>query len=327
MFVPSTFGIALLMVIISAACWGSWANTFKKTRSYRFELFYWDYTLGIVLMSLLLAFTMGSVHGGSTSFLANVRSADLSNVGWALLAGIIFNVANVLLVAGIEMAGLSFAFPVSIGIALVIGVTLSYLQQPKGHAGLLSIGVLFALTAVVMNGRAYAQLASTGKSVSRKSALICVVSGVLMGSFAPFIARSLTVGRPLTSYSIGVFFTLGALLCCLVVNVYLMNHPLSGEAVEFRDFFAARPANHALGLLGGAIWCTGTVFNFVAASFTGVPISYAIGQAAPMVAALWGIFVWKEFAGASTKAQAYLALMFAFFVAAIVLVSQAYRFA
>jgi glucose uptake protein len=327
MFVPSTFAAALLMVIISAVCWGSWANTYKGTKTYRFELFYWDYTAGIVLMSLVLAFTLGSMHGGPTSFLANVSAADTSNIGWALLAGVIFNVANVLLVAGIDMAGLAVAFPISIGIALVVGVALSYSQQPKGHAGLLAAGVLLALIAVLLNGGAYSQLAAQGKKASKKSLVVCIVSGVLMGSFAPFVARALTVGSALSSYSIGVFFTVGALLCCFVVNVYLMRKPLTGEPVNFGEFFSASPANHLLGLLGGAIWCTGTVFNFVAASLTGVPISYAIGQSAPMVAALWGIFIWKEFAGASPKAKAYLALMFAFFVAAIVVVSQAYRLA
>src|SRR5437868_6227116 len=324
MFVPPDFSIALFMVIISAVCWGSWANTYKGTRNYRFELFYWDYAVGIFVISLILAFTLGSLHHDPTSFLANVHSADLRNIVYALIAGAIFNVANLLLVAGIDMAGLAVAFPVSIGIALVVGVVLSYAQQPKGSAALLGIGVLFAMLAVIMDGKAYAALGSTGRIVTRKSIVICIISGILMGGFAPFVARALTTGNALGSYSIAVFFTLGALLCCFVVNVYFMKHPLVGGPVQLSDFLRASPRDHMLGVLGGFIWGTGTVFNFVAASFTGVAISYAIGQSAPMVAALWGLFVWKEFAGSGGRANKYLALMFFFYILAIVLVAKAY---
>lgn len=324
MFTPQSFAVAMLMMVTSAICWGSWANTYKGTRNYRFELFYWDYAAGIFAISLVAAFTLGSRHHDAQSFLANVRWADGANIGSALLGGAIFNVANLLLVAGIEMAGLAVAFPISIGIALVVGVVLSYLVQPKGSAVLLGLGVLCAVVAVVMDGKAYAQLPSRGRSVSRKSVVTCVVSGVLMGLFAPFVTRALTAGRPLGPYSIAVFFTLGALLSCFVVNIYFMRRPLVGEPVSFAGFFAAPPRDHLLGLFGGIIWGIGTVFNFVAASFTGVAISYAIGQSAPMVAALWGLFVWKEFAGAGGKARIFLALMFLFYILALLLVSRAY---
>ncbi len=323
MFIPTSFNLALVMMIFSAICWGSWANTFKGTKNYRFELFYWDYAVGIFLLSLFMAFTLGSLHNDSSSFLANVHAADLSNIGCALIAGAIFNAANLLLVAAIDMAGLSVAFPVAIGIALVVGVLLSYVLQPKGNAILLGLGVLCAVAAVIMDGKAYAALASTGRAVTRKSIVVCILSGVLMGLFAPFVTRAMAFGSALGPYSVSVFFTLGALLCCLPVNSYFMRHPLVGAAVPFADFFKARIRDHMLGLSGGMIWGTGMVLNFVAASCTGVAISYAIGQSAPMVAALWGIFIWKEFAGAPKAAYTYLALMFLFYISAITLVSQA----
>jgi glucose uptake protein len=324
MFVPPSFAVALLMVIISAICWGSWANTYKGTRNYRFELFYWDYAIGIFVVSLILAFTMGSLNRDGTDFLANVRAADTNNIIYALIGGAIFNVANLLLVAGIDMAGLAVAFPVAIGIALVVGVVTSYVVQPKGSALLLGLGVLLAIVAVIMDGKAYAALGSESRVVSRKSIVVCVISGILMGLFPPFVTRALTTGAALGPYSIGVFFTLGALLCCFVVNVYFMKKPLVGDPVRFGDFFKATGRDHALGVMGGFIWGTGTVFNFVAASFTGVAISYAIGQSAPMVAALWGLFVWKEFAGSAGRANKYLAAMFACYILAIVLVAKAY---
>lgn len=327
MFTPHSFSVALAMVICSTICWGSWANTFKGVKNYRFELFYWDYAVGIFLISLVLAFTMGSTGHTQASFLANVQAASRGNFVAALIGGAVFNLANLLLVAGIEMAGMAVAFPVSIGIALVVGVVLSYLLQPEGNALLLGLGVALAVIAVILDGKAYAALGASGLKISRKSIVVCVVSGVLMGLWAPFVTHALTAGRPLGPYSTSVFFTLGALLSCFLFNIYLMKKPLAGEPVEFSGFFQASAGVHWLGLLGGVVWGVGTVFNLVAANFTGVAISYAIGQASPMVAALWGVFAWNEFRGASGRAKVYLALMFVFYILAIVSVAAANRVA
>jgi glucose uptake protein len=323
MFTPHSLGIALFMMITSAICWGSWANTYKGVKSYRFELFYWDYAVGIFLVSLILAFTMGSTSHDAASFLNNVRSADTNNIVSTMVGGAIFNLANLLLVAAIDMAGLAIAFPVSIGIALVVGVISSFAIQMKGNAPLLAAGVVCALIAVVMDGKAYGSLAIAGRSVSKKSIIVCVVSGVLMGLWAPFVARAMTNGNTLGPYSIAVFLTLGALLSCLIWNIYFMKRPLVGEPVSFAGFFSGPISGHALGLLGGFVWGIGMVFNLVAASFTGVAISYAIGQSAPMVAALWGVFAWKEFEGAPGKAKMYLVLMFVFYCLGILLVARA----
>ena len=320
MFTPPSLTVALLMMITSAICWGSWANTYKGVKNYRFELFYWDYAIGIFLISLVLAFTMGSTGNDSSSFLNNVHSADTSNILWTMVGGAIFNLANLLLVAAIDMAGLAVALPVSIGIALVVGVVLSYILQPKGIALYLGLGVVCALIAVILDGKAFGSLGS-GRSASRKSIIICIVSGVLMGLWNPFVAYGATRGNPLTPYSSAVFLTLGALLSCFIWNLYFMKRPLAGEPVGFSGFFSAAPSGHLLGLLGGLIWGIGTVFNVVAGKSTSFAISYAIGQSAPMVGALWGIFAWKEFAGAGSRAKVYLGLMFVFYALAILLVA------
>jgi glucose uptake protein len=324
MFVPTTFAVALLMTVLSTVCWGSFANTFKGTRNYRFELYYWDYGLGIFLISLVLAFTMGSHAGGPTAFLANLHAADNINLLYAALGGFIFNIANVLLIAGIEIVGLAIAFPISIGIALVEGVVLSYALQPRGNPVLLGAGVLMAVVAVVLDGKAYSALRTGVNKVSRRGVVVCVISGFLMGVFAPFITRAMTHGNTLTPYTSAVFLTLGAFVCCFVFNTILMRKPIVGSPVAAGDYFRAPATYHALGLLGGAIWGVGTVFNFVAASLVGVAISYAIGQASPMVACLWGVFVWKEFRGANMRAKGYLAAMFAAYVLALVLIALAY---
>jgi len=324
MFTPHSLGIALLMMITSAICWGSWANTYKGVKNYRFELFYWDYAIGIFLISLILAFTMGNTSPDDpNSFINNVRSADVSNIVSTMVGGAIFNLANLLLVAAIDMAGLAIAFPVSIGIALVVGVVLSYALQPRGNGVLLAVGVVCAVIAVIMDGKAYGSLGGAGRSSSKKSIIVCIVSGVLMGLWAPFVAHAMTQGHTLGPYSIAVFLTLGALLSCSVWNVYFMKKPLVGEPVNFSGFFRGPASGHMLGLFGGVIWGTGMVFNLVAANFTGVAISYAIGQSAPMVAALWGVLAWKEFAGAGSRARLYLGLMFVFYGLAILLVAKA----
>jgi glucose uptake protein len=323
MFTPHNLTVAMVMMITSAICWGSWANTYKGVRNYRFELFYWDYAVGIFLISLIFAFTLGSTSNDADAFLNNVRSADASNIAFTMLGGAIFNLANLLLVAAIDMAGLAVAFPISIGIALVVGVVLSYVQQPKGNGGLLAAGVACAVIAVIMDGKAYGSLASTGRMVTRKSIITCIVSGVLMGLWAPFVTHAMTKGNTLGPYSVAVFLTLGALLSCSVWNVYFMKKPLVGEPVDFGGFFRGPVSGHVLGLLGGIIWGTGMVFNLVAANFTGVAISYAIGQSAPMVAALWGVLAWREFAGAGSRAKLFLGLMFVFYCLAILLVAKA----
>lgn len=312
------------MTVLSTVCWGSFANTFKGTRNYRFELYYWDYGLGIFLISVVLALTMGSFAGGPTAFLANMHSADGINLFYAALGGFIFNIANVLLVAGIEMVGLAVAFPISIGIALVEGVVLSYALQPRGNPVLLGAGIFMAVVAVVLVGKAYGALRTDGGGVSRRGVVVCVISGFLMGIFAPFVTRAMTRGNTLTPYTTAVFLTLGAFLCCFVFNTILMRKPIVGSPVAAADYFRAPGKYHALGLLGGAIWGTGTVFNFVAASLVGVAISYAIGQASPMVACLWGVFVWKEFRGANARAKGYLAAMIVAYLLALLLIAWAY---
>lgn len=325
MFVPSSFAIALIMTVLSAVFWGSWANAYKGTKGYRFELFYWDYVLGVMILCFALALTLGSMGAGGESFIVNLRAASGSNLLWALVAGFIFNIANLLLVAGIEITGLAIAFPISIGIAVVEGVVLSYALQPKGNALYLGAGVALAVAAIIFDAFAYNSLAGAGRKVSPKGIVVNVVSGLLMGAFAPFVARAMTAGHPLTPYSVAALFSVGAFICCFIVNIYFMRRPLVGEPVDFSGFWSARGRDHAMGLAGGIVWGLGTTFNFVAASFVGVAISYAIGQSSPMIAALWGVLVWKEFAGAGRKAWGFLALMFVFYLAAVVVIAMAYQ--
>ncbi len=324
MFVPHIFVIALVMMFISTICWGSWANAYKLTKNYKFQLAYWDFSIGGVFISLVLAWTMGSTSGGEHSFIHNLHSAAPSNMLYAFIGGFICNIANILLVEGIEIVGLAIAFPSSIGIALVEGVGLSYAIEHRGNALLLASGVGVALLAVILIGKAYGSLPRpSDEAIPRKGIVICVISGFLMGTFAPFNALALSSARPLTPYSVAVFFSFGVFLSCMIFNTYQMRKPLCGAPAKFSGYFHATLFQHAMGLISGVISGVGMVFSLVAASLVGVSISYAIGQASPMVAAFWGVFAFHEFRGSGTRAKLYLAGMFVCYIVALFLISSA----
>ncbi len=324
MYLPGSFATALLLTILSAVFWGSWANTFKGVKGYAFELFYWDYIAGVVFCSFAFALTIGSHGATGESFFANLQHAGWANWAFALVAGAIFNLANLLLVAAVDIAGLAIAFPIAIGIAVVEGVVLSYMLQPKGNIIFLACGIALAIAAILFDARAYRTLQAK-RAASHTGIVVSVISGVLMGAFAPFVTRTMTHGHALTPYSVAALFSLGALACCFVANVYFMNHPIRGAPVSFAGYWRAPAGNHLMGLLGGVAWGFGGCFNFIAAGFVGIPISYAIGQSAPLIAAAWGVFVWREFAGAPAAAWSALRWMFVLYIGAVSLIALAYN--
>jgi len=337
MIIPSTYSVALLLAILTMICWGSWANTQKLSGKWRFELFYYDYALGMLVMSLILAFTFGS-FGSDLSFMDNLMVTGKRQIAFAVVAGIIFNLANMLLVAAITVAGMSVAFPVGIGLALVIGVIWSYLLNPQGNPYLLFGGALIVVFAIIVDALAYSRYAKDnapppppGKkkrqaSVSAQGIILSLISGLLMGSFYPLIEFSKEGDLALGPYTIGVLFSLGVFFSTFLFNLYFMNLPVQGERVFFSHYFRGTSKQHMLGLVGGAIWCIGGVSNFVAASTPahvniGPAVSYALGQGATLISALWGLFYWQEFKNPSPKVKQLLMLMLALFVVGLALVS------
>jgi len=317
MYQPEAYGIALLFMIGSMLCWGSWANTMKLMRGYPFQLFYWDYVLGVLLGSLLWGLTLGSAGAPDSSFIANIRQADNSHIAFALAGGAVFNVANLLLVAAIDIAGLAVAFPVGIGLALVVGVLLNYALAPKGNVLLLFGGVALVLLAIITDAVAYRRREDKAQTVSARGIQISIACGILMGLFYPLVTKATTGAASLGPYTVAFFFAIGILICAVPVNYLLMRRPLTGTPpVGMAGYFQARPAWHIWGLVGGAIWCTGSVFNFVAshAQIVGPAVSYAIGQCATMVSAIWGVFVWREFANAPAASRKLIPAMFLLFL-------------
>lgn len=317
MYQPEAYGIALAFMLISMICWGSWANTMKLTPGWRFQLFYWDYTLGVLLMSLVWGLTLGNTDDGPLSFFRNLQQAGTAKIFLALLGGVVFNVANLLLVAAIEIAGLAVAFPIGIGLALVEGVALNYILAPRGNPVLLFGGLILVILAIVCDALAYRRKEVGRSETSRKGIALSVACGVLMGLFYPFVTKAITGEDALGPYTVGFVFAVGILICTVPANYFLMRFPVAGGGpVSFKEYVSARASWHLFALIGGLIWCTGTVLNFVAANaqLVGPAVSYAIGNGATMVSAIWGVFLWKEFSGAPAAALRLLALMFAFFI-------------
>ncbi len=316
MFIPQVYSVAFAMMILSMICWGSWANTQKATGSWRFELFYWDYVWGILLCTLVVGFTLGRTDPASPdSFLTNLAAADAQHLLLGFAGGLVFNVGNILLVGAIAMAGLAVAFPIGIGLALVIGATLNYLIAPKGNPLLLFGGIALVVVAIVLDALAYRQLSSDRK-VTTKGIVASLIAGALIGAFYPLIAKALQGEHHLVPYSVMLMFALGIVACTIPVNYIFMRRPVSGPPVSMADYWAGAGRLHLWGILGGAFWCVGTIANFVAsyAQMVGPATSYALGQGATMVSAIWGVFVWKEFRGAGPTAKRLLVLMFVFFI-------------
>ena len=309
-------------------CWGSWANTQKLAAGrWRFELFYWDYVIGILFSSLVAAFTLGSIGHFGRGFLADFHQASASNIVSALLAGLIFNLANILLTAAIAIAGMSVAFPVGIGIALILGVLVNYVSVQKGSPVLLFSGVLVVAAAIIMNAVAYRRKSITSREPGSKGILLSVVAGVLMSFFYRFIAGAMDVDHfeapapaKMTPYTAFVVFAAGIFISNLLFNTILMARPLDGGKVTYRDYFAGRLSLHAVGFLGGIIWGIGNLFNLLAAGKAGPAISYGLGQGATLIAAIWGVVIWKEFKNMGRQVGWLLAGMFACFAIGIALI-------
>jgi glucose uptake protein len=325
MFQPQTYTVALILMLVTMLCWGSWANTVKACPGYRFQLFYWDYVIGLFLAALVWGLTLGSFGSDGSPMFRDLHQADTSHLVYALLGGAIFNVANLLLVAAIDIAGLAVAFPVGIGLALVVGAISSYLFSPSGNPLLLFGGILLVAIAIVLDALAYRLREVQHKSLSARGVVISLIAGLLMGSFYPFVSRSMTGQHALGAYAITLVFALGVALCALPVNYLLMRRPLVGAAVSMNGYWTARTSWHGWGIVGGGIWCTGAVFNFVAsrAHIVGPAVSYSIGQGATMISAAWGVFVWKEFAGAPRRSQTLLVWMFVFFLCGLTAIALA----
>lgn len=322
MYIVNEYSVAVAFCVVTMICWGSWANTSKiSTKEWPFPLFYWDYSLGLIVVAILFGLTLGSTGVDGRGFIADLRQAGLNSLISAFVGGIVFNISNLLIVAAIAVAGLSIAYPVGVGLALVIGVVVNYLKQPEGDPIFLFGGVLLVVLAMVVNVVAASKAAAARSASQTKGIVLSVIAGIIMGFFYRFVADSMTlnfnapeVGK-LTPYSAVLVFAVGVFLSNFVWNTYFMVKPIDGNRSTFKGYFVnGTVKRHLIGLAGGVIFNTGFLFNLLASHKAGQAISYGLGQGSTMVGAAWGVFVFKEFKGAPRSISRYLVLMFTSFI-------------
>lgn len=328
MFIINSYMLAVVFCFITMMCWGSWGNTQKlAAKSWRYELFYWDYVIGMVLFALLICFTMGSIGTEGRPFVEDIVQVDLKNAGSIILGGVIFNASNILLSASTSIAGMAVAFPLGVGLSLVLGTIINYIGAPKGDPVILFIGVALIVIAIICNGIASGKIQKSSEEQNKngkKGIVLAIIAGILMAFFYRFVAAAMdlnnfaapAVGKA-TPYTAIFIFSLGVLISNFLFNTLVMKHPFVGEPVTYKEYFKGNTKTHLVGMLGGAIWCLGTAFSYIASGKAGAAISYALGQGAPMIAAIWGVFIWKEFKGAKKDVYGLLGLMFLFFIAGL----------
>ena len=329
MFIVGSYTLAVVFCFITMLCWGSWGNTQKlAAKSWRYELFYWDYVIGMVLFALLLAFTAGSIGAEGRPFLQDLGQASWASIGWVLLGAVVFNVSNILLSASVSIAGMAVAFPLGVGIALVMGVLNNLILHPVAgqNTALLWIGVALVVIAIVCNGVASGKVSNEQRDPkqNRKGIILALLAGIIMSFFSALVYNGVDLANfkapaagMLTPYTAMVIFALGVFLSNFIVNTIVMKKPFIGEPVTYKQYFAGNFKTHLVGILGGCIWALGTSLNYISAGEAGAAVSYALGQGAPMIAAIWGVFIWKEFKGAKKGVYGLLALMFVLFVAGL----------
>lgn len=322
MFIVQSYPLAILFCFITMLCWGSWGNTQKlAARTWRYELFYWDYVIGLLLFSLVLAFTLGSFGSEGRGFLEDLGQVDRSNLFSAFLGGVIFNASNILLSAAIALCGMSVAFPVGVGLALVLGVLVNYFGAAKGDPLFIFIGVVLIAAAIVMNGLAYKKAQTEKRKLTTRGLLISVAAGIIMAFFYRFVAASMDLDNfvdpapgKMTPYTAVFVFAVGVFVSNFLFNTLAMRFPVDGAPVRFSDYFKGDFRTHLVGVLGGVIWCLGESFSMIASGKAGAAISYGLGQGATLVSALWGILIWKEFREAPKVSDRLNAGMFVVFL-------------
>ena len=323
MYYCTSYPLAVAFCVLTMFCWGSWGNSQKLAgASWPYRLFYWDFVCGMLVFAAVFALTLGSCGGeGAWNFISNLRQGSGGNIASALLGGLVFNAALILLVKAIDMVGLAVAFPVCNGLSIALGTAVNYFVAPKGAPAWIFGGIALIVLAVIANAWAGCRkisLASQPLNCSTsqhpaKGLAVAIVSGVFMSFFYSFVARTIdtdfTAAAPkagmLTPYAAFFLFVVGTFLSTFALN-----------PVSPRKYFGGGKA-HLAGFLGAAVWGVGTGISFVAAGPAGAAIAFGLGQGATLVSALWGIFVWREFRDAPRSVAVLNAVFFTLFVAGL----------
>lgn len=334
MILVHNYALAVFFFIISMICWGSWANTQKlAAKNWRFELFYWDLSIGLLLTATLAALTVGSLGSEGRTFFEDIAQADGSSIFYAMLGGIVWNLGNILLVAAIAVAGMSVGFPIGGGIAWILGIMVNFVLvildkgEFQGNTPLLFSGVFVIIIAIYLSMLSFKRLAKEQKKPSSKGIILSVGAGLLIAFFYGLVVKSLDNtfvsggDGTLTPFTGVFFFSVGVFISTFVFNPFFMRFPVEGKPVRMKEYFSGDFKTHLTGVLGGVIWMFGMVVSFMSAGASNPAISYALSNAAPVVAILWGVFIWKEFKGAPKGTNSLLVAMFLLFLLGLVFIT------
>jgi glucose uptake protein len=329
MILPGSHSAVLILLIVGMVGWGMWANTFKAAGArWRFELFYFDFALGVVLAAALIALTAGSLGFDGFSLADDLVLAGKRQDLFAFVAGGIFNLGNMLLLGAVSVAGMAVAFPAGMGFALIVAAFWSFALNPGVNAAFLFTGAGAVLAAIVFDILALKTWSDTqlkipvepGKGKSRKSAssrgvFLSIGGGLLLGSFSPLIQMTRNAENGLGPYSLGFIFAIGVFVSTFVFNLFFMNLPVQGDPVDVARYFRVKFKLHALGMLGGIVWYVGMITSLIGGRVEGAaqvtpPVSYVLAQGGIVIAALCGLFLWRELEGADSSVKTHLGLMF-----------------
>lgn len=327
MFEVQNYMLAITLCFLAMICWGSWQNTRNLIpSSWRFELFYWDFSIGIVILSIIAAFTLGSIDLANRTFMQDIAQAGTSYILLAMLGGFIWNLGTLLLTAGIATTGMAVAFPIGGGIGWILGIIINYIGKPEGNPVWLFAGCAIIVAAIICSMLSYKKKA-TSQQKSFKGVLYSLAAGIFIAFFYRFVMMSISAdispqytGGKLTPYTSVVFFAFGALVSTLLLNPVFMRFPVEGPPVTMKTYFQGSAKIHIIGMIGGAIWCLGQVLSVMSANAASPAIAYGLSNAAPIVAAIWGIFVWKEFKDAPKGTNSLLLAMFVFYIIGLALI-------
>jgi glucose uptake protein len=309
----------------------------KIAKGWRFELLYYDYSIGVALCAALAGMTFGTWGSDGLSFTKDLAHAGNMNILSGFVGGVIFNLSNILVIGAVSVAGMGVAFPIGVGTALVVGVIWSYHVNAQGNPWMLCLGVALIVAAILVDAIAYRAHAvsqsipgdkadaDAKRAATWKGIRLSAIGGVLMGMFYPLVEIGKKGPTGLGPYAVAFVFGLGVLISVFIYNIYFLKFPIAGPRLRFADYLQGNSWVHFLGIMGGVVWMIGSLSNFVAASVVGPAIGYALGQGSTMVGALWGVLVWKEFARGGKRVNRLLVLMFVLFITGLGVVSIAKR--
>jgi len=349
MILPTTASAVWILAIVSLLCLGSWANSLKLAGKWRFEYFYYDFVFGILLCAGVAALALGSGRPQELTFQDNLLLTSKRDMAWALGSGVVLNLGMLLLLASMTIAGMSVAFPLTLGVALVIGAIWDFANATQANTPLTFIGVALLAGAVVVSVVTYMRLLRVRREVAQKALtpdprikskrqksagatlviILSVVGGIALSTFPKLLDEATSGDNALAPYSAVMLLSVAALLSSPFFVLFFTTFPVVSATGMPPGYLAGSGKQHLMGLAGGIVWGTGMLTGLMT---TGAPrilqpstlIQYVLSNGALVVAAAWGLLAWRELRGGGDRVRMLATGMMVLFLAGLGLVAFAF---